>query len=443
MDADKNIDVEVEIDISKRFRFPQNIVKKKYEDKNLVIYSKGVLWLVLSDQELEVYEFFEKGNSIEEALSQYDEEIVLKTVSQIEAKRFETPVVNVVNDLNIYIYLTNNCNEHCKHCYMYAGDIHVNELSPELWESFLEVYSKYGGKGITFTGGEVTVYKGFKQILKKADELGLKITVLSNGIGWCDSDIKECSKYIDEIQISIDGYNPASYYFVRQYDGFSKAIHTALLFDKLGTRTAIAVTPLYEHLDDFVSNFEPFARRIISEYPRIFIRFNLELIEGREIKKDTINNEEYRTKIKALVERLYPNYYEEIFPLNFVGNKIKKNCGFGEIAIAANGDVYWCNRIFELTSLYNIQTTSFDKILESSERIQNLTDVDHSAICSQCEIRYICGGDCRLNYPEIKTAGLIPRKWENECPAGMKESLYKYMIACNEYFYSISEGCDC
>lgn len=434
-------DVEMEADLNKRFHFPSELVVKRYEDNNLIIYTEGVLWLVLSDKEKAIFDFLSMDGSIAEALEKFDEDDVVNVISQIEAKQFEHPIVKEADETNIYIYLTNNCNERCKHCYMYAGDIKIQELSSDVWMKFLEEYKACGGKGVTFTGGEVTVYKGFKEVLKKAHDLGLIVTVLTNGIQWDENEIIECSTYIDEVQISIDGYNPESYYAVRQLDGFDKAIATLIKFNESGTRTSMAVTPLYDNLEEFVVNFEPFARSIIEKYPQIYIRFNLELLDGRDVRKTQIDNVEYRRNIRALVERLYPNYYIETFPLNYEGHIVRKNCGFGEIAIAANGDVYWCNRIHELSSKWNILSTSIEKIMKCSREIKKKTDVDHSITCRKCEIRYICGGNCRMNYSGIKQVDNHRGMWDNICPKGTKEAIYKKMVLCNEYFYSdITEG---
>lgn len=429
-------DVEMEVDVNKRFHFPSELVVKRYEDKNLVIYTEGVLWLVLSDEEKLVFDFLLSGGSIAEALEQFDEDGVVNVLSQIEAKQFEHPIVKEADEKNIYIYLTNNCNERCKHCYMYAGDIKIQELSSDVWMRVLTEYKACGGQGVTFTGGEVTVYKGFKEVLKMAHDLGLIVTVLTNGIRWDENEILECSAYIDEVQISIDGYDSNSYYEVRQFDGFDKAISTLIKFSESGSRTSMAVTPLYDNLEKFVVHFEPFAREIIEKYPQIYIRFNLELLDGRDIQKTQIDNEGYRRQIRTLVERLYPDYYTETFPLNYEGHIIRKNCGFGEIAIAANGDVYWCNRIHELSSKWNILTTGIKDIIEYSHEIKIKTDVDHSIVCRKCEIRYICGGDCRMNYPGIRQVENHIGMWENVCPKGNKVAIYKKMVLCNEYFYT-------
>lgn len=39
-------DVEMEIDVNKKFHFPSEVVVKKYKNNNLIIYTEGVLWLV-------------------------------------------------------------------------------------------------------------------------------------------------------------------------------------------------------------------------------------------------------------------------------------------------------------------------------------------------------------------------------------------------------------
>lgn len=408
---------------------------RSFEDKKLVIYTEGVLWLVFDDDELDIYTALNDGYRVQEVLEKFDESKVISVLSQIEAKQFENPIVSESKEKNIYIYLTNNCNERCKHCYMYSGDIKIDEMPPEVWKDVLSEYKEYGGKGVTFTGGEVTVYKNYESILRHAHELGLNVAVLTNGILWDDKSIDECRHYIDEVQISIDGYDRSSYYKVRQFDGFDKAISNLIAFSKSGVRSSMAVTPLYDNLYEFINNFEPFAKKIISDYPEIYIRFNLELLDGRDVQKTQTQNKEYRKMIRCLVERLYPNYYLETFPLNYEGNTIRKNCGFGEIAIAANGDIFWCNRIHELTSRWNVRTSKFEDILKASENIKQATDVNHSLICRNCDIKYICGGDCRMNYDGISDADTHNGLWSNVCPKGIKENLYKKMIISNEYFY--------
>ena len=365
----------------------------------------------------------------------YGEDSAARVITQIEAKNFEHPQVNINQDNNIYIYLTNRCNLRCKHCYMFSGDTEheYQELKPLKWMNLLKRFRENGGTGVTFTGGEILVYSGFEEIIKHANKIGLKVTVLTNGILWSLNKIRELSSFIDEVQISIDGYDEESYYQVRKFYGFEKAVDCAKNFYGCGVRTSIAVTPLYSGIDNFIKNFEPFAKTILKEYPNLFIKINLELLKGREVNPSRDENKIYKANLKLLTEKLYPNYYTENFVFNFENHEIRENCGFGGISIAPDGKVFWCSRIHELKSSVNIFDAEFEYIMQKSREIKEKTSVDNTIGCKDCEIRYICGGGCRLEYKEIINADNHDGEWIYRCPG--KDAVYDKMIASNEFFF--------
>ncbi len=425
---------EAEVDLTKVYHFPEKLVLRKYKDIYLVIYTEAILWLVLyNDEELRVFQLLRNGCTIGEVMELADEEAAINVITQIEAKDFEHPIYSEKLGRDMYIYLTNKCNQRCRHCYMFAGDVVFKELTGEQWIDILDDFKKNGGEGVTFTGGEVTVYKDFDKVVKHAHDIGILVTVLSNGILWSKEKIRELGNYIDEIQISIDGYDRESYFTVRRYDGFDKAIQCVKDFCDFGTKVSIAVTPLYEDLDEFVEKFEPLARKLMDEYPNVFIKFNLELIPGRDICVTEEENKKYKQRLRELVERLYPEFYTETFVLNYENHILRRNCGFGGISIAADGQIYWCNRVHELISRENILNTNFCELFKKSDQIVEDTSVDNTAECKDCEIRYICGGGCRLKYEGIQNAGIHEGEWHYVCDG--KEKIYDKMISSNEFFF--------
>ena len=424
-----------EIDLNKIYHLPKNLSIKMIYDKFLVISPEYCNWLVFEkESEYQVFQFIYEEHSIEETLNKFELDDVISVVTQIEAKKFEEKILRDNSKRNIYIYLTNNCNLRCRHCYMYSGDIKVEELDVSQWRSILKDFRESGGNGVTFTGGEVLMYKGFSEILEFTHNIGLSVTVLTNGLLWTNYKIVELSKYIDEIQISLDGYDSESYKRIRKIDGFDTVISTIKEFSKTKSHVSIAVTPVFDFLDDFVKGFSSFAKNFIREYPNIYIKLNMELIKGREININENENEEYNNKIRTLIEEIYPDYSKRNFILNFKEKNFMSNCGFGEISIASNGDIYWCNRIFELPRTINIKDINFSSLLKLSEQIKSNTDVNHSKVCSSCDVKYICGGGCRLKYKNIKNFDKTTL-WENTCPKGRKERIYKNMIESNEYFF--------
>ena len=99
------------------------------------------------------------------------------------------------------IYLTNACNLHCVHCFMNAGAKLKSELTSEKWKEVLSEFYAEGGEYVTFTGGEPTMYPQFEEVVMFAHQIGLKVTVLSNGLLWSEEKIQRIKSYLDEMQL--------------------------------------------------------------------------------------------------------------------------------------------------------------------------------------------------------------------------------------------------
>ena len=171
----------------------------------------------------------------------------------------------------------------------------------------------------------------------------------------------------------------------------------------------------------------------MNEFPDIFIKLNLELIHGREVHITHEENKKYKQTLRQMVERLYPEFYTETFVLNYENHILRRNCGFGEISIAANGDVFWCNRIHELKSSTNVLEISFRELFEKADRIIEHTSVDNTTVCKECDIKYICGGGCRMKYDGICEVDTHIGEWNYVCDG--KDSIYDKMINSNEFFF--------
>lgn len=426
-----------ELSVDKVYNIPKEICKVKYNNVNLIIYTEGCNWLVLTDQQLNVFNRLCEGVSVENLLNEFDEEEVISPLIQIEAKEFENTMINTSNEKNLFVYLTNRCNLRCEHCYMYSGEIEIDELSVQEWKDILLDFKESKGTNVTFSGGEITVYKGFKEILEFSKKIGLENTVLSNGTLWDDETINEYSSNIDEIQISLDGYDEKSNSKIRGKGTFDISLTTINKFAELGVKVSVAVTPLYDNIDDFCENFKGFAKELLTENPSIFIKLNLELIKGRNVSVTDDENKIYRQKLKGLVNEIYPDYYIKNFIFNYSDKKILSNCGYGEISIAPNGDVYMCNRIHELESNINVKNMGMKNIMEQAKKIKERTSVNNVNTCRTCPIKYICGGGCRLKYENISYIDSCENTFTliNKCSDEYKNSFYDKMIDSNEYFF--------
>lgn len=431
------------IDYKKHYNFPELLTTIKYNGKIIVISPNTANWIVLDNEEQ--LDFFEelKNDTLEATLknSQLNEEDIRNVIIQIEAKKFEDCKVNKYDRKTLHFYLTNGCNMRCPHCYMYAGKKEDNELTEEEIFKVLELFKNFGGSLVTFSGGEVTTRLDFSFIVKYAHKLGLKINILTNGTLWTDRMIKELSPLISRIQISIDGFSEDENAKIRGKGNFKKAINTIDQFVKLKTQTEIAITPLFdENLDEKVQEYVKFGENLRSKFGEEYftINFNGEILDGRNIHLSEKQRDEYIKIIEKINDGLFEIKTRDIpFILSRRNQEIKDNCAFGNITISSTGDVFFCSLIPSLKSVANIRTCDFSKIMDLSAKAKQLSNVNNLYPCKNCELKYICGGDCRIHHFENLREGLTYKniQYYRHCDQYQKNIFYEMMIRTNKRIY--------
>lgn len=438
-----------EIDVEKRYVIPKKLAEIEIDNKILIISIESSNWILLNNENEKLIFDKLKNHSIEEVIDfisnkSIDKSELINVLIQLEAKQFESLHVTYPEDKGMYIYLTNKCNLRCKHCYMFAGKEEDNELTIEEILKLLDNFAANNGRVVTFTGGEVTQRKDLSNLLKHSRKIGLINTVLTNGVEWNEQLVNETYKYIDEVQISIDGYNEQSNSKVRGNNNFEKAMNTAQLFFDKKVRLSIAVTPLFDGLEKDKEEYIRFGKALIDKFKNgeFHLKFNYELLGGRNVNLSNMDNAKYSELMHYIVNECYEESEEKEFIQSHSYNVMLDNCGYGGLTISASGEVYFCNRIHELKSYGNIRNTDFTKIIELSEIAKKLSNINNLKPCRNCELKYICGGGCRItNFPELVnlealgsetvTNNFTPRK----CSKEVKEKYYRMMIKTNEQFF--------
>lgn len=438
----------ITIDLSKRYVFPQDIRTVRYEDYILVISVDEARWIVLKNEQQ--VSFFEslRHLTIENALSKYTGEIqdAKEVILQIEAKDlFGKHFVDPVIPNGLHIYLTNKCNMMCPHCYMYAGNELKNELTTDEVQSMLYVYKQKGGLSVTLSGGETTLRSDLFEIVKYGSELGLIITILTNGTLWTDDLIKKISEFVYCVQISIDGYNEEENSKVRGKGSFEKALTTLEKFLDLNVLTTISCTPMYsEDIESKADEYASFGRKLVEKYhkKKFKMSFNTKLEDGRNNIMTDEKLDKYASQMELVNKKFLGEFYEEN-PMFLSLNRrhiLKDNCTYGFLYVAANGDVYACSLITQLSPFANIREKSFEEIMIMANKLHELSNVNNLKPCNQCELKYICGGDCRIkNFEEFKDADLLNYNPEDfkprQCNIAYKESFYRLMIKYNQRLF--------
>ena len=432
---------EMQLDVTKKYNMPNNLSREYLPDGILIIAVDTANWVSLHNQEQEKIFNLLMDFSIEDVLTKLENfdltmDDLLYVLTELEAKQFESYKRKDQGLKSLNLYLTNKCNLHCKHCYMFAGTPLNNEL--QLYEvlALLKAFRLNGGCNLTLTGGEITECKDLREIVSAANELHLTTTLLTNGTEWPDDLVKYVSDKVAEVQVSIDGYDEESNSKIRGSGQFQRALDTAKHFYGKGVRLTIVITPMYPIEKDEYINF---GKRLIDTFrENFYLKFSYELLAGRDYTATHIDNEAYRKTVEDIVESIYPGNKLEKFALNHKNKMLFSNCGYGALTVAADGGVFFCNRLYDLKCYGNIRHMTFEEIAWLADKICTLSDVDNLSPCKDCNLKYICGGGCRIEYvPSILQADpdeeiIFQREG---CSEADKAKLYEKMIAANDLFY--------
>lgn len=428
----------------KRYELPKTLVTHIFGVYVVVAPDTGN-WLVLNSQEeLEFYRLLEKY-TLEKArqLYPYDLSYARRVLIELEAKEFERVDVQVKDmPKSMHLHLTNRCNLSCPHCYMDSGSSLDNELSTEEVLNLLLEFRRFGGERLILTGGEIALRKDLQLIVQTASDAGLLIQLLTNGTLWTRSKIEQIAPYVKQVQISIDGYNDEENAKVRGVGNYARALLAVEHFLHCGVFVEIAITPAMDGtLELQKDKYIQFMQELLARYgeTNFSVKISGEILDGRDLKFSA----EARKKRERIVEQIYIEAFggelEDPFVEFHRNLGIEDNCIYGNVNITADGKVYTCPNSSALHPISDVRVDSMEVIMQHSDEAKRISQINEIEPCRSCELRHICGGDCRIKYFSMLSegvasleGGLRPRRL---CTPKHKESVYQLMIKVNDRLY--------
>lgn len=439
-----------ELDYDDILHFPEEIVVEKINDFYLVIAVQTANWIVLyNSRQIDFLNMLRSGKCVGDVIETVDSEEAMGDLKIVLAAIFARKFAGVNGEVTkeylegykmLNIYITNACNLKCKHCFMLSGKKLENELTLEDWMKVLTSFKENGGEFVTFSGGEPLMFKNFPQIISHAHDLGLKGTVLSNGLLWSGKLIHDLALFIDEIQFSLDGVDEETNSMVRGSGHFEKVVDTIVKFANAGVKTSVATTFTYDNLNENTQTRYKNLVDLIKEKTSgkdVFFKLSKKLLPGRDVHFKAEENEKYSAIIKDIEKHVDENADYENFLAGHTANLVAINCGLGGISVSSDGNVYFCNRINEMESFGNVTEKPMSFFMEKGKEIHLATSVENVIPCKDCELRYICDGGCRID--DFDFAGKIQSSalpyHQISCNDEKKNKLKKRMIDSFNYFY--------
>lgn len=322
-----------------------------------------ITYLVLEDNVLEKIDTFDKEeqNYYKDVIQKlYDIHVLVEEEKQI-----------VFTSLSIDV--TTRCNLRCKHCCISCGEIPAVDLSKEDCIKLIKWSEKNGITHITFSGGEIFLHPHILEILKYArDNFQGKISIITNATLLNKELADFLATNIDDVSVSLDGYNEKSVDNIRGMGVFSIVEKNIYMLKESNVKHISATMVLIDENKKHIHDFECMCSRM-----------------GIEPALRTLN----------VLGRALENYKELQKIDNFNHTVVQENltmksvcyAGLNTLSIDAHGNVIPCVALNTQWTIGKIEELLNKKLKAFTK---NLCLVEQHPICNKCNVRYFCSDSC-------------------------------------------------
>ncbi len=293
----------------------------------------------------------------------------------------------------VHLKLTNQCNLRCNYCYAESGRP-SGVLSWKELESIADsVKAISGPRSVEYvlSGGEPLLHPLALQFAERVKASGSTVHLLTNGTLIDEGNAGRIAKVADLVKISLDGSSEAAHAETRGKGNFARAERAVALLLEYGANVQVAMTVTRANRGDIPAMVERFG-------PRLALQPLFKAGRGREDDGQALTGVEYYQALAAVTG---------VAPMGAVAKTLQEVRGRGvrrcamaerEISIAETGDVYPCQLLHaEEFRAGNIREQPLAEIYEESPVFKRMrgVSVDTLSKCSECALRYLCGGACR------------------------------------------------
>lgn len=302
-----------------------------------------------------------------------------------------------------YIEITSNCNLRCGHCYNFSGNHNPDKLESRTILLLLKELKEMNIYTVSISGGEPLAHRDYLSILEFSKEIGLSTNLITNGtLIDCDNS-KEILRFVDTIQISLDGSNSVTQDKLRGKGSFNKSINAIDIISRLGLSKKVMLKMTVSNLN-YLESEEMVS--IVKQYDLLGISFSLLHRQGRaaddfyNTNKVAVENlKMLKKKIDILIKENI-SYKIEKLPVTGGGCSLVGNSINIRPRISASGDVFLCQGFIDKKySVGNIHNNSLREILQGlkvTELLKILYErFEELKQCQSCIWRRnLCEGGC-------------------------------------------------
>lgn len=296
-----------------------------------------------------------------------------------------------------YYHVTQNCNLSCVGCYSDNDKRNVYP-DPSYNEACaaLRFLSELGVKHLIISGGEPFLRNDLASIVQYAyTELDFDtIKIITNGTILDKEALRSLSGMTTQIAVSVDGYSENCIPYIRKDQRIGAIKHIIREIKAAGIDAHIIPTlhkKNYLDIDNYLHLAEDLGVSInfslLSAPPTADTRSLLP--EAKEIQE--LGRLCLASGLKKPIE-----FSDAPTALALCA---RRTCGFSKniLSVECDGEIYPCHMLHDDSfSLGNVYHSDASSVLNSPFR-RKMTEscVDEYSDCSDCSIKYLCGGGCR------------------------------------------------
>ena len=292
---------------------------------------------------------------------------------------------------NLYIYLTNQCNMRCKHCYLGDRLEEKQEMPLEMVLNHLLFWRKLGSKKISFIGGEPTLYPYLREVVESAHSLGYEKVIINTNLSSKALAILQTFSSTDfsYIQTSLDGATIETHDYIRGRGAFVDTTHSIRQLVQNGFDVRIIATINNENLGE-VSELITLGEQLGVS----LVKFHIMSEIGNAVKGKVTSVSPYEwislcNRIDSYIKDTKPSInvsYQPsyVYKTDYENGKyhdypgclgVEKN----RMSVFPDGNCYICSFLFD-------EKISYAKLVDNTIEI-NDTSIDHhfeNTMCVNC-----------------------------------------------------------
>ena len=315
----------------------------------------------------------------------------------------------------LYVFVTNDCNLRCTHCYVSSGDyVPPDELGTEEMLRLIDEARDLGVARFYFTGGEPFMRKDIFELVDHVCAAS-ELVILTNATTFNAPLLAKLAAAAERangrpgegaprrlhFQVSLDGPDAATHEAVRGARTFERTLHGIRELVALGLVPAVS-TSLTVHVIDRLAEVTSLLRTLgVKEHHLHWLQDRGRAYDNQGLGLPPSRVTEARRETSAVAASLGMVIDNEAsHRVRVRGKRGRKtdlcNCGYESLGIFSDGRVYPCVWLAGAPSLDcgSIRQSSLRDIWLASPVLQALreTSVQNREGCSECHLKFLCGG---------------------------------------------------